>query len=204
MYCPACACEYTGWIGKCPVDGTPLIERPPITQRRGRAEMSYKSLVERIRKSGGERQVELQTTEIGRERRLTFPFRGYGFAWAKKMQGELDGISVELAIDEVGIQKDWGFPYQGYGLAWEQKLRGWIGGNEIELAASKITHQKKYLFPYRGHGYAWAEEMTGACGKRIHARLQTTDVSRDKRWFFFYFAFGYAWINHATLSLTVE
>ncbi len=203
MYCPNCECDFAGWTGKCPVDGTWLVERPPTTESAVRAVVPYETIVDLLSKSGGVREIELQTTEVGRERKMSFPWRGYGFAWARKMRGDIDGLAINLQIDEVGIKKDWGFPYQGYGFAWERQMRGWIGGHEITLSATKVAQEKKLLFPYRGQGYSWTEEFTGDCGKLIRADMRTIEVGRDKKWFFFYFGFGYAWINRATLNLSL-
>jgi len=77
---------------------------------------------------------------------MSFPYRGYGFAWAKKTTGEINGIAVDLHIDKILKNKDWGFPYQGYGFAWEKQMRGWVGGHEINLSATKVAHEKKFLF----------------------------------------------------------
>ena len=204
MYCLKCACEYSEWTGKCPLDGTPLVERPPVVDAAAPDAVPYETIVKMLRNNGGSRELELITTAIVRERKMGFPYRGYGFAWARKMEGSIDGIAITLRIDEVGLKKEGGFPYQGYGLAWERRMRGWIGGHEITLAATKVAREKKLLFPYRGHGYAWAEELSGDCGHLIRAEMRTTDVGRDRNWFLFYFGFGYAWINRATLSLTLS
>jgi len=203
MYCPTCACGFAGWTGKCPVDGTLLVPHPTTLKTAIRPAVSYETVVDLIRKNDGVREIELQTSEVGRTKRFGFPGRGYGFAWARRMQGEIDGIAVELQIDEVGTRKEFGFPYQGYGFAWEQRMRGSIGGHEIILTATDVAHEKKFYFPYRGSGYSWARTLAGDCGESIRAEMQTTDVSRDKGWFLFYFMFGYAWINRATLRLSL-
>ena len=204
MYCSKCACDYADWTGRCPVDGTLLVEQPPRSDKPVCATVPYEMVVDLLGKNGGSCDIELHTTEVGRERKMTFPFRGYGFAWARKMQGSIDGISVDLQIEEVGTRKDCGFPYQGYGFAWERQMQGWIGGHEINLSATRVAHQKRHLFPFRGHGYSWTEELTGDCGKLIQATMTTTDVGRDKKWFLFYFGFGYAWINRGTLCLSLS
>jgi hypothetical protein len=203
MYCPKCDCDFDGWKGKCPTDGTLLLETSPIPDKQTHAPVPYETIVDLIRENNGSYEIELRTTEVGRERKMSFPYRGHGFAWAKKMIGETNGITVDLHIDEIGKNKDWGFPYQGYGFAWEKEMRGWVGGHEIKLSATKVDSEKKFLFPYRGHGYSWAEELTGDCGKLIRAEMKTTEIGRDKTWFFFYFGFGYAWIKRATLNLSL-
>ena len=203
MYCTKCACDFAGWTGECPIDGTSLMERPPIDTKVVSSAVPYETIVEMIDQNGGTLDIELRTTDVGREKKTSFPFRGYGYAWARRMQGSIDGVAVDLRIDEVGLKKDWGFPYQGYGYAWERRLRGWIGGHEAVLEATNVGQEKKFSFPYRGHGYAWAEKMTGTCGPSIQAELRTTEVGRYKKWFFFYFMFGYAWINRATLKLSL-
>ena len=203
MYCPKCKCDFVGWTRKCPIDGTLLVGLNPIPDKPAHPPLPYETIVDLIRDNGGSYKIELSTTEVGRERKLTLPWRGYGFAWAKKMTGHINGIAVDLHIDEIGKKTDWGFPYQGYGFAWEQQMRGWVGGHEISLSATKVAHEKKFLFPYRGHGYSWAEELTGDCGKLIRANMKTIEVGRDRNWFLFYFGFGYAWISRATLVLSL-
>ena len=203
MYCPKCKCDFDGWTGKCPIDGALLVTPSPVPDRPTHAAVPYEILVDLIREKNGSYEIELRTTEVGRERKMSFPYRGYGFAWAKKMVGEINGIAVDLHIDEIGKNKDWGFPYQGYGFAWEKQMRGWIGGHEIILSATEVAHEKKLLFPYRGHGYSWAEELAGDCGKLIRANMKTTEVGIDRNWFFFYFGFGYAWISRATLVVSL-
>ena len=203
MYCSKCACEDVGWTGKCPVDGTRLVEHLTARTKTAPAAVPYETIVDLLRKNGGTMEIELRSTDVGRERKFGFPGRGYGFAWARKMHGSIDGVAVDLFAEDVGLKKDWSFPYQGYGFAWERRMHGWIGGHEFDLTATKVAREKKFSFPYRGHGYAWAEEMTGTCGESIKADMRTTEVGRDKSWFLFYFMFGYAWINKATLTLSL-
>ncbi len=201
MYCSKCGCDFVGWTSKCPADGMSLIEKPLSSERVASKSVPYETIVDLITENGGKLEIDLQTTEVGKGKKLTFPGRGHGFAWARRMQGNIDGILVDLHITEVGIDKTWSFPYQGYGFAWERQMRGHIGGNEIILAATKVAQEKKFSFPYRGHGYSWTEEFAGDCGKLIGADMRTTDVTKEKGWFLFYFMFGYAWINRATLNL---
>jgi hypothetical protein len=203
MYCPKCKCDFVGWTGKCPIDGASLVTPSPVPDRLAHPPVPYETIVDLIRENNGSYQIELRTIEVVRARKMSFPYRGYGFAWAKKMVGQINGIAVDLHIDEIGKNKGWGFPYQGYGFAWEKQMRGWIGGHEINLSATEVAHEKKFLFPYRGHGYSWAGELTGDCGKLIRAEMKTIEVGRDKNWFFFYFGFGYAWISRATLNLSL-
>ena len=204
MYCSKCECEFVGWTGKCPADGTLLVEPSPVSNGAAHPPVPYETLVDRIRENNGSIEIELHATEVGRERKMSFPFRGYGFAWTKKMTGQINGIAVDLHIDDIGKNTDRGFPYQGYGFAWEQKMRGWVDGHDIALTATKVAHEKKHLFPYRGLGYSWAEELTGVCGNSIRGEMRTTEIGRDKTWTFFcYFGFGYAWIKQATLTLSL-
>ena len=203
MYCSKCGCDFYGRTGKCPVDSTWLVEQPQTSDSAGRAAVSYETIVDLITENEGKLEIDLHTTEVGKGKKLSFPGRGHGFAWARRMQGNIDDILVDLHITEVGIDKTWSFPYQGYGFAWERQMRGHIGGNEIILTATKVAQEKKFSFPYRGHGYSWTEYFTGDCGKLIRADMRTTDVTKEKNWFLFYFMFGYAWINRATLKLSL-
>jgi len=203
MYCPKCKCDFVGWTGKCPIDGTLLAEPSPIPEQPTHPTVPYETIVDLVRENSGSYEIDLRTTEVGREKKMSFPYRGYGFAWARKMVGEINGIAIDLRIDEIGKNRDWGFPYQGYGFAWEKQMRGWIGGHEISLSATEVAQEKKHLFPYRGHGYSWAGELAGNCGEMIRGDMKTIEVGRDKNWFLFYFGFGYAWINRATLVLSL-
>ena len=203
MYCPRCKCDFVGWTGKCPIDGASLVPSSPVPDGPAHPPVPYETIIDLIRENGGSCEIKLRTTEVGRERKLSFPWRGYGFAWAKKLTGQINGIAVDLHIDEIGKKTDWGFPYQGYGFAWEQQMHGWVGGHEISLSATSVVHEKKFLFPYRGHGYSWTEELTGECGKLIRANMKTMGVGRDRSWFLFYFGLGYAWISRAILDLSL-
>ncbi len=203
MYCSKCGCDFAGPINKCPVDGVSLIEKPLSRATVPTRSVPYDSIVDLITEHGGRLEIDLTTTEIGKGKKLGFPWRGYGFAWARRMQGNSGDVSVDMHISEVGIDKIWTFPYQGYGFAWEKQMRGHIGGNEILLTADKVARERKFLFPYRGHGYAWTEQFTGTCGKSIRVEMQTTDVTKERNWFFFYFGLGYAWVNRATLKLSL-
>jgi hypothetical protein len=203
MYCPKCKCDFAGWTGKCPTDGAKLAEPSPLPDEPTHAAMPYETVVDLIRDNGGSYEIELRTIGVGREKKMSFPYLGYGFAWAKRMCGESNGIAVDLHIYEIGRDRDTGFPYQGYGYGWGKQMRGWVGGHEISLTATKVTREKKHLFPYRGHGYSWAAELSGECGKSIQAKMRAVEVDRDRNWFLFYFGFGYAWIRRATLILSL-
>lgn len=204
MYCPNCQCDYVGWEGKCPIDHTYLLETSPVPEKPTHTPIPYDHIVKLVREHGGSYEINLRAIEVGRGKKMSFPYRGYGFAWAKRMVNGTDGVNVDLHIAEIEKSEDWGFPYQGYGFAWEKRMRGWVGGHEVELTATKVTREKKFLFPYRGHGYAWAERMTGKCGELIRVDLNATEIGRDRAWFMFYFGFGYAWISRATLVLSLS
>lgn len=204
MFCPQCRCEFAGWTDKCPDCHVPLVEElAPIPERSGKS-ISYEALVDLVRENGGQLRIDLSTTEVGMERELRFPYRGYKFAWAKRMQGNLDNNLVDLTTTRVGREKEWGFPYQGYGYAWVKRMEGHVGGNPITLTASKVGRDKETIFPFRGYGFAWTRELSGECGDRLRANLLITDASRRKGWIFPYFGFGAAWENEGILTLALN
>jgi hypothetical protein len=204
MYCPTCKCEFQGWKDRCPVCRRPLVDGLISRPQTSLKSIPYDDLVNIVEKSGGQLEIELSTIEVGRERKLAFPFRGYGFAWAARMHGLFNNISVDLQTVEVGKDTDWGFPYQGYGFAWEKKLEGTVSGNKFILESDKVCREKKFLFPYRGHGYAWTQELSGECGNQLKVNLKTTEIGKDNGWFLFYFGLGYAWISRAIICVSLK
>ena len=204
MFCPECRCGYEEWISKCPCCGIPLIDELPPRPETLEKTMPYEALVRLLRKNGGKMTAELFTTDVGMMRRWSFPYIGYGFAWAKSMQGSLDNILVELRTTETGMRKKWSFLYMGYGFAWAKKMKGTVGGNELELTAMKVDMEKKWGFPYRGYGFGWTQEMSGECGDQIALSFSATNVRKEKIWGFPYQGYGYAWADSALLTLTLK
>jgi hypothetical protein len=204
LYCAQCRCEFEGWTVKCPVCGNALVEEaPPATGAMGEA-IPYDALVDLVRTNGGQLSIEMSTIEVERDRKQSFPYRGYGRAWAKRLQGSFEKIWAYLTTVEVGRDRTHRFPYQGYGFAWESEMRGTIGGTAVTLKASKVSRKMKWAFPYRGFGYAWTERLSGECGDRLQVELVTTDVGKHRERRFPYFGYGYAWANRGTLTLTLK
>ena len=204
MYCAQCRCEFEGWTAKCPNCTTPLVMRPASASGITGESLSYDALLDLVRANGGRLTIDISTIAVERERKHSFPHRGYGRAWARKLQGTLGNALADLNTTEVGRDRRQQFPYQAYGFAWANGMRGTIGGNEVNLAASRVKRETKWRFPYRGYGYAWTEEMSGECGDRLYVELVTTDVGKHRGRQFPYFAYGYAWANKATLTLTLK
>jgi len=204
MYCPECACEFTGWTGKCPACRTPLVQRQPCTIKPAGKTLSYDDLVSLVRERGGRLQIDLVTTDIGQAKKYTFPYQGYGFAWAKRMQGAIDNVTADLSTTEVGMSKKHQFPYQGYGYAWEKQMQGYIGGTALVLKATEVLSEKKFNFPYFGFGFAWAKELSGECGSQLTATLIAVDIALDKKFRFPYLGYGFAWVDKAVLTLTLK
>ena len=117
MFCPKCRCELVGWSGKCPVCRIPLVKELPIVPDSAQEPVSYAALVDVVKANGGQLRIELATTDVGQAKSRRFPFRGYGLAWAKRMQGVSDDIVVDLTTEDLGVEKRWRFPYLGYGFA---------------------------------------------------------------------------------------
>ena len=204
MFCPQCRCEFVGWTDKCPDCHISLVEELPPIPEAADESISYEALVDLIRENGGQLKIDLSTTDVGMRRKGGFPYLGYKFAWAKRMQGDLKGNVVDLTTTRVGREKKWSFPYQGHGYAWTKRMEGHVGGNPLTLTANKVGREKRSSFPYRGYGFAWAQELTGECGDRLRVDLLVTDVGRKKGWSFPYSGYGSAWANEGVLTLTLN
>ncbi len=203
MFCPECKCKYVDWLKKCPGCDANLVKELPPEINVVNATLPYDELVAMVQENQ-QLQIDLHTTKICREKHWTFPYLGFGYAWAHRMEGEFSGLLVELNADEVGMDRKWMFPYQGYGYAWVKKMRGFICGNEVNLDVTKIEKKAHLAFPYRGYGFAWAEKMSGMCGKHLKVEMLTTDLGEEKQWGFPYFGFGFAWANKCSLVLTYK
>ncbi len=204
MFCPKCRCEFVGWTDDCPTCGVPLVnERSPRPITADRT-ISYDSLLGLLRDCGGRVTVELSTTDVGTEKKWSFPYFGHGLTWAREMQSGLTDIWVCLTATQVGSEKETSFPYLGRGFAWTTRMQGQIAGNEVFLKASKVGREKTWRFPYVGYGYAWTQAMCGECGDRIIVDLLVTDVGRKREWKFPYRGYGFAWANRAALTLTLR
>lgn len=202
MYCPECNCEYTGWSGNCPGCKAHQPDRVPPGAETAETLIPYAALVELVRQSGGSLDIALATTERGMHKKRSFPYFGYGFAWARQMQGTQSDIQVDLKATEVVMQTRRRFPYIGRGYAWAERFEGHLGGNSLTLTATKVAKDRKWAFPYTGFGRAWTEHMSGTCGDQLRVKLQTTGVARHRARSFPYFGFGFAWAAKATLTLT--
>lgn len=204
MYCHTCACEFVGWTGLCPVCKTPLArELPPVLEAQGEP-VSYEALVGLVRERGGQLKIDLATTDVGTAKNRGFPYLGYGTAWARRMQADLDSAAVDVVVTEVGMDEKRGFPYSGYRFAWAKRLEGDIGGNPITLTANKVAMDQESGFPYTGYGFAWTQGMSGECGDQLRAELQTTEVGREKERRFPYFGYGLAWAKKGVLTLSLK
>lgn len=204
MYCLECNCEFSEWVRRCPDCNTILvsesIEKPVIQND----PVEYKKLLEMIKNHGGKIKVGLLATDIGIEKKMTFPGFGFGFAWTKKMYGEIEDFKINLSTISVSSRRKWTFPYLGFGFTWEKIMHGSVANNEISLKATKVGMEKKWGFPYLGYGYAWVSQMEGKCGDKITATLNTTSVGKEKKWTFPYFGFGFAWADKVQLTLKVK
>ena len=201
MYCTECKCEFMGWSGSCPVCGGHPTEGPPSAAIIMDKAMSYEELVGLVGERGGPLAIDLSAIDVGTERTWSFPYFGYGWAWAKRMQGESDGVWADLQTLEVGKRLKSGFPYVGYRFGWAKLMEGSIAGNEVSLAAEKVVFQRKWAFPFFGYGFAWTQEMSGECGPDLKASLVTTEVGRTRRSRFPYRGYGFAWAKRATLTV---
>ena len=100
---------------------------------------------------------------VGKDRKRTFPYFGYGYAWEKEMQGNVGGNPLTLEATQVARESTMGFPYRGYGRAWVQTMSGECGPKlAASLRVTAVEKRKEGRFPYFGFGYAWpqAAELT--------------------------------------------
>ncbi len=204
MYCSSCKCDFEGWSGRCPNCKEPLIEDALRVAEDDPRPVSYQALVDMVKANGGQLQVPLTTTAVGMERKWSFPYFGFGSAWAKRMQGFSMDVSVDLQAVDVGRDKKAGFPWRGYSFAWVKDMGGTIGGNETALTARKVRRERKWSFPYFGYGYAWAEEMQGTCGDQLEIDLVTTEISKKNEQRLPWHGFGLSWIKEGMLTLKVS
>jgi hypothetical protein len=99
----------------------------------------------------------LRTTQVGKEKKWSFPYLGRGFAWAKGMQGQIAGSEASLGTNRVGMEKKWRFPYFGYGYAWMRGMSGECGDQlKVGLSTTDFAEKRDWGFPYFGFGFAWA------------------------------------------------
>ncbi len=204
MYCASCRCEFEGWSGRCPNCKEPLVEDPGVFDDGNAHPVSYQALVDMVKANGGQLQVPLTTTAVGMERKWSFPYFGFGAAWAKRMQGSSKDVSIDLQVVDVGRDQKSGFPWRGFSFAWVKEMGGTIGGNTTALTASKVRREKKWSFPYFGFGYAWTEEMHGTCGDQIEIDLVTTEISKRNAQRLPWHGFGLSWIKEGMLTLKVS
>lgn len=203
MYCSQCGVNWDGWNYKCPDCRMILVDQPSPVSRREDESISYQSLVELVRNKDKRISVPLNVREVERLNKWGFPFCGFGYAWAKRMNGFSDSLYVNLTTTETGRQHTRRFPYFGFGFAWEKTMQGNVAGNPISLTVTEVGRQLKWSFLWLGYGYAWAEVLSGECGPSLKAKLTTSGVGRKKEWSFPYRGYGYAWIKSADLELWV-
>jgi hypothetical protein len=204
MYCPECRCRYQGWTASCPHCGAALLDEPPSGREADGRHLSYRDLVEKVKAAGGMLSVDLLTTDVGSQRRRSFPFRGFGFAWAHRMQGTLGREHVDLRTTEVGKKRAWSFPYFGFGYAWPRRMEGEVAGNPVSLTVSRVLRERLHKFLFRGYGFAWAADFLGECGDDLAADLAITEVGRKLEWEFPYFGFGFGWERAGLFTLTLR
>jgi hypothetical protein len=201
MYCAECNCEYVGWANICPVCKSTLINSSPPEFKENGNKIPYKELLDLVNLNGGQLQIELTTTAVEKKRTWRFPYRGYGYAWVKRMKGEHEGITIDLDTSEVGTSHKWRFPYFGYGYAWEKSMVGDIGGNELSLSATRVNSKATWGFPFFGFGHGWTESLAGHCGEQLEVEVKTVEVCRRRGRRFPYLGYGYAWTQKGSLIL---
>ncbi|NIM94203.1 MAG: hypothetical protein GTO18_10895 [Anaerolineales bacterium] len=204
MYCPNCQCEFENWSDRCPICGTVLIDHVPSVPDEVLNPVSYQELVDLVNEHGGRLKMDLKTVGVGTERKKGFPYFGFKYVWAKRMQGAFNGITIDLVTTEVGKDREMRFPFMGYGYAWARSMQGTIGGNKVNLDAKRVAKKRKWGFPYKGYGFAWTEEFSGMCGEKLDAQLLITDAGMKSGWIFPYFGYGSAWADKGTLTLKIR
>ena len=64
----------------------------------------------------------LSATKVEMQKKLAFPYFGFGYAWTTEMEGKCGNkINLKYINTEVEKKRKWEFPYQGYGFAWNKK-----------------------------------------------------------------------------------
>jgi hypothetical protein len=204
MFCPNCKCEFVGWTGRCPNCKVTLLDKLPQDYELSDEGLTYEELVDLVKDKDGLLEIVLTTSSVEKERKWRFPYDGYGYAWARKMVGESDGIVVELQTTNVGKDRAYRFPYVAYGFAWMEGSQGQVAGHEVELKATKVAREKKWRFPFFGYGRAWTEEMHGECGDQLYVHLSITDIGKSREYGFPYKGFGFAWEKSGILKLSLK
>ena len=204
MFCPTCNCEFAGWTGKCPNCGTPLVLVPEeqAIYNTQRTAISYNELIDVVKENDGKLIIEVSTTEVETEKKWSFPYFGYGFAWAARMHGLFNDIVIDLTASDIGKEKKAAFPWLGLGYAWVKTMHGSIGGNEVILQVKKVEMKKSWVI-YWGFGFAWTQEMSGKCGNRLSVDFVTTEVGRKKGWGFPYQGYGFTWAKKGKLTIAL-
>ena len=100
----------------------------------------------------------LRTLEVRRERKVYFPFVGFGYAWAQRIAASIDDITFILVATKVERQKKWLLPLRmGWGFAWVQEMKGECGSRlRASFTTTNVGRETKSL-PTVGWGYAWAD-----------------------------------------------
>lgn len=202
MFCPTCNCEFEGWTGKCPICRTLLVrQEKSIFSTQGTA-ISYNELIEIVKENDGKLDIELLTTDVGIEKKWTFPYFGYGFAWEARMHGSCNDIVIDLTASDIGKAKKTSLPWHGSGYAWVKTMHGSIGGNDVILNVKKVGMNKSWIF-FFCFGYAWTQEMSGTCGDRLIFDIVTTEVEKKKEWGFPWRGYGLAWAKKGKMTITL-
>jgi hypothetical protein len=185
--CPPCAAELRS--------GTPLPRDPRCDGK------SLRELLGVLDARGGQVDVSLRATVVARCHRYTFPYFGFGFAWAHHMTGTSEDLPVFLRAGEIGMERRWSFPYLGRGFAWIEHMTARAGDCEFPLHATRVQRESRWRFPYQGYGYAWTAEMEGSIEDTVRALLIVSSVARRRELRFPYRGHGYAWEDAAVLHL---
>lgn len=207
MYCSSCNCSFVEWVKICPNCKSKLIEEPIQKPGHNNKKIPYEELVGLIRDHNGSITINLSTTDVMMQKKWTFPYFGFGYAWAKNMHGTYSDFSIELSSIEIGKRRQTRFPYLGYGFAWVKSFQGCIEGNEFRLFARDVTYKKTWGFPYFGFGRAWTKNMYGECGNQIKVDLTITEHGRSRKWGDFpilFRGYGFAWEKHGLLTFSIN
>jgi len=204
MHCPSCNVEFQDQMRKCPACAVRLAEGPPPKRPSQGQGIAYEDLVRMVRRNDDRLTFRLTTSDVARGEVWRFAYRGFGYAWARMMEGVREGVPVILTAAAVGVKDRYWWAYFGFGYAWVERMEGFVGGNPITLTMTDRGEEREWGFPYLGYGYAWTKEMAGDCGSELRAALKMTDVGRQKRWAFPYQGYGQAWANAAVLTLTAR
>ncbi len=61
----------------------------------------------------------LTASKVRREKKWSFPYFGFGYAWTEEMHGTCGGqLEIDLVTTEISKKNEQRLPWHGFGLSW--------------------------------------------------------------------------------------